>query len=115
MPPRHPHHDMFMPLAQDPCVYAAQLANGLVKVGYTAAAKNRMFCLSGEIKRRFGSVIERFQIVPRATCMAAHRAERKALAKLREEFATVPGTTEYFSGLDFDVAVSVLHAACRAD
>ena len=93
------------------CVYAAELSNGLVKVGFTENPRNRMTMLAREVAGSFGADLARFHVGADITRRGAIAAEQTLIQRLGEVADVVPGRREFFSGVAFGVAVDLVERA----
>jgi alkylation response protein AidB-like acyl-CoA dehydrogenase len=101
----------FAEVPHTPCLYAAELSDGSVKVGVGTSARARMMSLANEVKKAFGVELVRFEVIPKRTVKAAYEAETVLVAHLRAlgaiGAAAIPGRREYFTGLNFAVACAL--------
>lgn len=107
-----PHLLRFADVANEPCVYVAELSNGIVKVGASGGARARMMSLASELQRDHDSELTRFHIAPRRTFKAACEAETRLVWRVAEIATVVPGRREFFEGVSFDAAVILCAEVC---
>lgn len=114
--PPLPQHARFavIPRGFDGCVYAAELGNGLVKVGFSANPRTRMTSLSKYARRVFGVSLQRFHVGANLPKRVAARAETNTLRRLNRIATPLAGTKEYFAGLRFGDAVNLVNQMTRA-
>lgn len=82
------------------CVYVAQGASGLTKVGYTTNVRVRRYNLRQQF-RRFGDEFVRFQSFDEIACYWG--AEHRLVTSMASRFTQYSGR-EWFESADFDVA-----------
>lgn len=85
-----------------PSVYLLGLSSGVVKVGYSSAPAFRLATLTRELARESIS-IERFCSFP-----GGRQFERACIASLMAVAQPLPGRLEYFTGIDYEAAISVI-------
>lgn len=90
------------------CVYVAELATGVVKVGFSANPKTRLYRLSNQVKRQYGTTICRYYISVNMPKRLAQKAETVTLTNIRNIGVQVDGTHEYFHGVKFSDAVALI-------
>jgi len=91
------------------CIYAAELSNGFVKVGFSRNPRTRMESLNGQVKRRFGTAVVRWHISRDFTNVRqGFQVESLLIRRMNAIGARVPGTTEFFHGVSFDVAAGLI-------
>jgi hypothetical protein len=98
------------------CVYAAQLKNGLVKVGFSRNPRTRMESLRWQVRRQFRSeVIAVFlsDALPDSWPMRVSLAEKAVLRRLAGIGTTVAGTNEFFMHVPFGLAVTLIRQMTR--
>lgn len=113
--PVAPHNRRFLvipPKFQRGAVYAAELENGIVKVGYSRCPRHRMVLLSHEAKREFAADIARFYIGPDLVDRRPYNVETHLIGLAAGLAPTVEGRNEFFRGLSFEVAVALIKALC---
>jgi hypothetical protein len=103
-----PSTQRFAEVTHEPCIYAAELSNGVVKVGSSSCARARMISLATEVRRCYGAELQRVHVVTTRTTEAAFKAETMAVRLLRSVAAQVPGKREFFTGITFERAVELL-------
>lgn len=104
----------FAGVEHEPCVYAAELSTGVVKVGASGSARARMIGLATEVKRNHGAELHRFHVVTKRTLTAAFEAESRLVHRITEVAEPVPGRREFFTGITFEQVAQMLHSD-RAD
>lgn len=97
----------FAEVAHAPCVYAAELSGGVVKVGATSSARSRLMSLANEVRRGLGVEIGRFAVSMKGTTKAAYEAEARLVLRVAQIASSLPGRREFFVGISFD-ALSLL-------
>lgn len=105
----------FADLPHTPCVYVAELSSGMVKIGASSSARARMMSLRAELLREHGAELQRFHVVVRATIKAAYETETRIVAALASAGIPAPGRREFFGGITFEHAVSLVDAVCRGE
>ena len=61
----------------DGCVYAVQLSNGVVKVGFSRNPRTRMCSLSDQVRRKFGVRLTKFHVGDNLPALEALRVETR--------------------------------------
>jgi hypothetical protein len=113
-------HGRFPEVARDsgPVLYVSEFSNGVVKVGMTTMARERLSGTLTQARRYFGKVdVVRFH----ASARFAHR--QTALAAEREALYTVrligqratDQCSEFFTGIPFAEAVRIVDEAVEAE
>lgn len=103
-----PQTRRFAHLPHAPCVYAAELSTGLVKVGRSSSARARMMSLRNEVALHHGAQLQRFRIVERASEASASATELRLIKALAAIGERIPGRAEFFSGVSFEEAADAL-------
>lgn len=93
-------------------MYAAELSNGIVKVGYSGCPRHRMVLLSHEVSRDFGASLLRFHIGPDLIDRRPFNVETRLIELASEFGAAVEGRREFFHGLTYEVAVALIKGLC---
>lgn len=106
------HNRRFAALPKCPCVYAGELSNGVVKIGYSRTARYRIQSLAQDVKRRMGADLLRFHIISKPTARAAYRAEAALIRALSLRAESAPGTLEFFPNVRFEDVVRLMNAVC---
>lgn len=101
----------FADVEHAPCVYAAELSTGIVKVGTGGSARARLMSLANEVKREHGAELCRFSVVTKRTAKAAFEAETRLVHTLERIARPLPGRREFFSGISFAAAVRAMKKA----
>lgn len=98
------------------CLYAAELNNGIVKVGYSRNPRTRMTSLAAQCVRQFGADILNFHIGPdlRYRRNRAMQAETDLIERLREVAPALPGRKEFFTGVPYLVVVGLIEEISAA-
>lgn len=109
-----PHRYLDIPRCFTGCVYAAELSNGLVKVGFSRNPRTRMASLAGEVRRSFGARICRYYISRNLAVRTAADAEARVLERLRRLAAPLKGKQEYFDNLSFGAATTLIQQVVTA-
>jgi hypothetical protein len=102
-----------IPRSFDACIYAVELTNGLVKVGFSRNPRTRMTSLRAQVARVFGADIARFHIGVDLPLRAAVRAEGAALIRIGRIGTVVCGHKEFFTGVCFGAAVTLVSQVSR--
>src|SRR4051794_25587293 len=89
----------FGSFAVGPSLYAAQLSNGVVKIGYTRAASVRVRSLASEVRKVFGAEITEFHVQPGHSKVGGRKAEVRAIQALNQLGRVLTGRLEYFEGV----------------
>lgn len=98
------------------CVYAAELSNGLVKVGFSRNPRTRMGSLVTQARRIFGAEIVRFHIgVDMRASAQAIRAEREVLVRASRIGSPCKESQEFFGNLPFPVAANLIDQLSRRE
>lgn len=103
-----PQTRRFAHLPLGSCMYAAELSNGIVKIGCALNGRGRLMSLANEVKRAFDADLLRFHVVKRPTEIGGRRMEVRTINRLRLMGKQLPGRQEYFEGVTFEQAVRVL-------
>lgn len=85
-------------------IYAVEFRNGIVKVGRTVSARSRIPALAAEAARIYQCELTQYHVGPPIDVDALYHAEVMALSRVRPYASAVPGRSEYFRGLNFDIA-----------
>lgn len=93
------------------CLYVAELANGLVKVGMSGNPRTRLVKLDDAVRRDFDCELLRVYIGPE---IASRRklilAELALIRRMKAEGQAVPRRIEFFSGVGFERAQALAQA-----
>jgi hypothetical protein len=96
------------------CVYAVELRNGVIKVGFSRNPRTRMCSLHNLVLRKFGTDISRFHISRNfSNYFTAMKAERNLLARMDRIAQPVKGHNEFFVGVRFGAACTLLRQVTR--
>jgi hypothetical protein len=98
------------------CVYAAQLSNGLVKVGFSRNPRTRMGHLVWQVRRQFNSELTAFYVgepLP-APALRGIWTESAVLRRLATIGTPIAGAREFFRDVRFGVAVTLVRQMTRA-
>lgn len=101
-----------------PCVYAVELIRRdetLIKVGAASNSLGRMISLRSEVKRFHGADLGRIAIFTKPTVKAAYEAETKVVNAISEMTKPIDGRREFFGGVSFDDACSIVCQKTNAD
>lgn len=91
------------------CVYAVELTNGIVKVGFSRNPRTRMQALTFEAKRVYRCGVSRFHIGHDFdNSMQATRAELELIDRASKVGVAFRGRREYFVNLPFGVAANMV-------
>lgn len=93
------------------CLYAAELANGIVKVGLTRNPRGRIPTLQSHARIRFGAEVVRHELsqpFPEHNNHLLWGAEKALLQGLRRIAREDAEHGEYFHGLCFPVAIALM-------
>lgn len=116
--PRGPHSLPYVHIPEHTrAVYVLELDDGQIKVGCSNSLQMRLTMYSRELSKQ-GRRIVRFDFSEGKrddgeTYYSQYRRERAALAELSKHAVLVPGTREYFTGIDFDTAAYVVNVAAQ--
>lgn len=117
MASRNPQYDSLrgIPVDQGAAVYVAEFENGIVKVGYSDNPGTRIKSLHKHGRRHFGSSVRRYfvRFVDGGRRTAAC-IERSVLTRIGTQAAPVLWHHEYFNGLHFGAAVTLVSQMCKA-
>lgn len=97
-----------IPYGLGACVYAAEMENGIVKIGFSENPRTRMGALSSEAIRVFGTKMNKFYVSHIVVKRVGRDMERSVLTAARALSATHAKKKEFFYELPFDVAVSLI-------
>jgi hypothetical protein len=64
-----------IPRVFDGCVYAAELKNGMVKVGFSKNPRTRIHSLLNQVKRKYNADLRNYHVSPNLTVKQARIAE----------------------------------------
>lgn len=110
--PLGPHGAQFAHLPVLPgAVYLCQLSDGVVKVGYSNCVRGRLTLLSRQVAKQGVSILRvEVSFDPKAQWPAreAFAREQRAIRALAERATPVPGHREFFTGISFDDAMSLI-------
>lgn len=98
---------------REPCLYALETSDGLVKVGRSGSPRQRMYCHARELSRR-GLRIVRFVVAP-AVHWDIYTAEGELLRRLNQRATTRPGRTEWFQGIAYGAAATLVRQIARRE
>lgn len=113
---RKPERFHQIPRFYSGCVYAAELTNGVVKVGFSRNPRTRMGTLVLQARRLFGADVARFHIgLDMTEPKQALRAERELLTRASRIGSTCKGSREFFSNLPFPVAANLIDQLSRRE
>lgn len=102
-----------IPRTIDGCIYAAELSNGVIKVGFSRNPRTRMCLLAKQARVRFGARIVAWRIgsdMPPMRAMAIERALIQRMARIATPF---PKTIEFFQNVRFGVAAALVRQLSR--
>lgn len=102
-----------IPRGFDGCIYAAELSNGLLKVGFSRNPRTRMGALAKQVRREFGAQIARFHVGDDMAERAAIRAEMSLIKRIGRLGVVVPGRVEFFQHVAFGAAVTLVRQLSR--
>jgi len=113
---RRPERFCEIPRFYSGCVYAAELTNGIVKVGFSRNPRTRMGTLVLQARRMFGADIARFHIgLDMTEPRQALQAERELLTRVSKIGAPCKGSREFFRNLPFPVAANLINQLSRRE
>ncbi len=105
---------MAIPRRFNSCIYAAELKNGVIKVGFSRNPRTRMCTLAVEVKRNLRSAILRWHISPNIPdAKTGRNAEAALLARMRQIGNVLAGRQEYFKDVSFGAAVTLVNQMAR--
>lgn len=95
-----------------PVAYVIEFSNGVVKLGYTANARARLYKIATSARRIFGELsVARVHVRDRLDAYDGRRIEWSSLHSASSECKPVDGSNEFFKGLTFERAVELVTAA----
>lgn len=104
-----------MPYGFGACVYAAEMDNGIVKIGFSQNPRSRIGALSSEAIRVFKTRLDKFYVSPLLTKREGRNVEAIALSVARPVFSTHHKMREFFYELPFNEAVLLLEDSIRLE
>lgn len=106
-----PQTQRFAAVPHQPCIYAAELSTGVIKVGAASSARGRLMALANEVRRTMGADLGRFHVVPKLTPKAAYEAETSLVQAVEQIAEPLQGRREFFAGVPFEVVCQLADAA----
>jgi hypothetical protein len=103
-----PHTQRFANVPRGSCLYAAELTNGLIKIGCSGSAQGRLMSLANEARRFLGADVARYHVVKRPFEFGGRKAEVTAIKRLGAIGRAAAGRQEYFLGVTFEQAVAAI-------
>ena len=92
-------------------LYAAELDNNTVKIGFSRAPWNRIRTLGASSRRHWGASVKKFTTGPAMDIRAALKLEQIALREYRKQFSPLGVRLgEFFPGADFATAARLIGA-----
>jgi len=95
------------------CVYAVELTNGIVKVGWSRNPRTRMESLVWKLRKEFRTGIARFFIGRDIPSELACKAENDVIKRISKIGNVLPKRREYFTGVSFGHAVNLISQFSR--
>lgn len=95
-------------------IYAVELSNGLIKVGYSNTPLGRMYGLALESRRKFRAEITQIHVSAALPDRCVRKAEKVLLARMDRTANSVPKNREYFSGTSFKTARNLVEQVSAA-